>query len=64
MTIQGWVLFGILALFILSFGIFGAIIFEKIVWKVFSVVAAMLLIIGLFAGCAGIIRIPPAVNGQ
>ena len=23
MTIQGWVLFGILALFILSFGIFG-----------------------------------------
>lgn len=50
MTIQGWVLFGILALFILSFGIFGAIIFEKIVWKVFSVVAAMLLIIGLFAG--------------
>lgn len=34
MTIQGWVLFGILALFILSFGIFGAIIFEKIVWKV------------------------------
>ena len=36
MTIQGWVLFGILALFILSFGIFGAIIFEKIVWKVFS----------------------------
>lgn len=50
MTIQGWVLFGILALFILSFGIFGAIIFEKIVWKVLSVVAAMLLIIGLFAG--------------
>ena len=34
MTIQGWVFFGILALFILSFGIFGAIIFEKIVWKV------------------------------
>ena len=50
MTIQGWVFFGILALFILSFGIFGAIIFEKIVWKVLSVVAAMLLIIGLFAG--------------
>lgn len=50
MTIQGWVLFGILALFILSFGIFGAIIFEKIVRKVLSVVAAMLLIIGLFAG--------------
>ena len=50
MTIQGWVLFGILALFILSFGIFGAIIFEKIVWKVLGIVAAMLLIIGLFAG--------------
>ena len=50
MTIQGWVLFGILALFILSFSISGAIIFEKIVWKVLSVVAAMLLIIGLFAG--------------
>lgn len=50
MTIQGWVFFGILALFILSFGIFGAIIFEKIVWKVLSVVAATLLIIGLFAG--------------
>lgn len=50
MTIQGWILFGILALFILSFGIFGAIIFEKIVWKVLGVVAAMLLIIGLFAG--------------
>lgn len=49
MTIQGWVLFGILALFILSFGIFGAIIFEKIVWKVLGIVAAMLLIIGLFA---------------
>ena len=45
MTIQGWVLFGIL-----SFGIFGAIIFEKIVWKVLGIVAAMLLIIGLFAG--------------
>lgn len=42
MTIQGGVFFGILALFILSFGIFGAIIFEKIVWKVLSVVAAML----------------------
>lgn len=39
MTIQGWVLFGILALFILSFGIFGAIIFEKIVWKVLGIVA-------------------------
>lgn len=50
MTIQGWVLFGILALFILSFGISGAIIFEKIVWKVLGIVAAMLLIIGLFAG--------------
>lgn len=50
MTIQGWVFFGILALFILSFSISGAIIFEKIVWKVLSVVAAMLLIIGLFAG--------------
>lgn len=52
MTIQGWVLFGILALFILSFGIFGAIIFEKIVWS------------DSLPGCAGIIRIPPAVNGQ
>lgn len=31
MTIQGWVFFGILALFILSFSISGAIIFEKIV---------------------------------
>lgn len=41
MTIQGWVLFGILALFILSFGIFGAIIFEKIVWKVLGIVAGM-----------------------
>lgn len=42
MTIQGWVLFGILALFILSFGIFGAIIFEKIVWKVLGIVAAVI----------------------
>ena len=31
MTIQGWVRFGSLALFILSFGIFGAIIFLSLI---------------------------------
>lgn len=64
MTIQGWVLFGILALFILSFGIFGAIIFEKIVWKVLGIVAPCSSSSDSLPGCAGIIRIPPAVNGQ
>ena len=48
MTIGGWFGFGFFAVFILCVGIIGAYLIENIPGKIISVVAAILLILGLF----------------
>lgn len=50
MTIGGWVIFAIGAIFVLCFGIGGAYLIENIPGKIISVVVAILLILGLFFG--------------
>lgn len=50
MTIDGWFGFGFFAVLILCVGIIGAYLIENIPGKIISVVAAILLILGLFFG--------------
>lgn len=50
MTIGGWFGFGFFAVLILCVGIIGAYLIENIPGKIISVVAAILLILGLFFG--------------
>lgn len=50
MTIGGWFGFGFFAVLILCVGIIGAYLIENVPGKIISVVAAILLILGLFFG--------------